>query len=74
MSDYPRIHPRETVVREAAQKLRSHLLTVVQESDLTEGEQLRVISEVYSDWVASMAKYMIRHERHGNENKPGGLV
>lgn len=74
MSDYPRIHPREFVVREAENKLRGQLLDAVKEFELTEGEQLRVISEVYSNWIASMAKYIIRDERHGNTDTPGGLV
>jgi hypothetical protein len=42
--------------------------------DLTDGETLATISDVLGGEVATLAKYMIRAERHpGNPDTPGGL-
>lgn len=72
--DYPRRHPRELIVEKAVRDLKEQLCNVIREAELTEGEQLRVCTEVYSNWVGGMAKYIIRDERHGNTSKPGGLT
>lgn len=40
---------------------------------LTEAEKLRVVNAIASDWIAGVAKYAIRDERHGNTSTPGGL-
>lgn len=66
-----RIHRRERLVNEAVSKVREALLTACK--DLTEGEALRVAITVLGDWVGTTAKYMIREERHGKTDKPGGL-
>lgn len=67
-------HEREQVVREVELKLGKHLVDTLMETDLTYGEQLRVLTEVYGNFLARMAKYMIREERHGDPNKCGGLA
>jgi len=70
--DMPRVHQREKLVHQAEMKLNGTLLEVVH--DLTEGEQIKVVTKVLSDWLLGMAKYMIRDERHpGEPDKPGGL-
>lgn len=72
MSNFPKLHKREQIVRDAEQKLRTALLDIWKEHDLTEGEMLRVVASVFGDHVASHAKYEIRIERHGNIDTPGG--
>lgn len=62
-----KMHSREQVVK------GKHLCDTMLDSDLTAGEQLRVLTEVYGNYLASMAKYMIREERHGDIHKCGGL-
>ena len=74
MSNFPRIHNREYIVRNVSLQLKKQLMDAIEEHNLTEGEQLRICVEVYSEWVGGMAKYMIRDERHGDPNKCGGLA
>ena len=69
-----KMHEREMVVKEVQLKLSKHLCDTMIDSDLTYGEQLRVLTEVYGNWIASIAKYMIREERHGDTTKCGGLA
>ncbi len=67
----PRIHPREKIVREAASKLRLFLVEVTK--DLTEAEGLRIVNDVLSSHIGSIAHYAIRAERHpGEPDTPGG--
>lgn len=68
-----KIHPREVIVRKAENELRELLCTVTDKHGLTEAEKLRVINAIASDWIAGVAKYAIRDERHGVTDKPGGL-
>lgn len=67
------IHGREAPVREASLELTKAVLDIVKRHSLTDGETLRIVGEVLGGWVASTAKYMIREERHGRTDKPGGL-
>jgi hypothetical protein len=66
------MHPREKLVREAESKLRGHVLDILDDSGLTEGESLRVLAAVFGGYLASVAKYAIRVERHGDTETPGG--
>lgn len=68
-----RLHKREAIVSTCRNELAIHVLKEFERHGLTEGEQLRVLSELYSDMVGTMAKYMIRQERHGRADVPGGL-
>lgn len=70
----PRIHPREQVVIKAELDLKQRALDWErQHQDLTEGEWLRVISEVFGNMLGRYAKDMIRAERHPDDpDKPGG--
>lgn len=70
-----RVHEREKIVREAQSDLSEKLLDWMTKHDdqLTFAEELRVIAGVLGDHLSQMAKYEIRRERHGDENKPGGL-
>jgi hypothetical protein len=69
-----RIHPREQRVTRAQHELLQAFLDLKTRHDLTEAEALRVINAVASDWIAGVAKYAIREERHGNGQTPGGLA
>ncbi len=69
-----RIHPREERVRKAENELRELLCSITEKHELTEAEKLRVINAIASDWIAGVAKYAIREERHGDANTPGGLA
>lgn len=73
-NDLPRIHPREARCRDAELELDGFVLDLVKKHALTEGEALRVVAASAHRWVASVAKYMIREERHGDPEKPGGLT
>ena len=64
-------HPRELVVTKATLDLNAALLKIIE--PLTDGETLRVISDVFGGFLSSWAKYAIRDERHGTTEKPGGV-
>lgn len=67
-----KMHPREKIVDEWDRKLQMVLLEMM-ESDLTPGEFLSVIGSVLGGAITQRAKYMIRYERHGDGDTPGGL-
>lgn len=70
-----KIHPREERVRQAEAELRHTIHAVMEQHDLSLGEAIRVVSTTLGDWLGSMAKHMIRDERHpGEPDKPGGLA
>lgn len=69
-----RIHPREEIVRRAENELANTLATTVAKHRLTEPEALRAVNAACSSWIASVAKYAIREERHGDATKEGGLA
>ncbi len=69
-----KIHPRESIVKDAEQKLRGAMLDILGDADLTTGEELRILESVLGGMISNIAKHIIRHERHPNEpDKPGGL-
>lgn len=70
-----KLHEREEIVRVAELALREAVHTWCNEhgDDLTTGEELRVVQKVLSVHLSTMAKYMIREERHGDTGTPGGL-
>lgn len=69
-----KIHERERVVREADAALRQAVLDWSAKHDqLTVNETLQVLNRVSSDQVAAILKYEIREERHGDQDRPGGL-
>jgi hypothetical protein len=67
----PRIHPREAMVLAAEIRLRAAVTNELH--GLTTAERLRVLAAVLGDTVGSIAKYAIREERHGDQDKPGGV-
>lgn len=71
LDDLPKLHEREQRVRAAASELRSNVFELGKE--LTTGEYLRILADVFGGEIASIAKYAIREERHGDQGIPGGL-
>jgi len=74
MNNLPVEHPRAKIVREAENELRKAYLDIADKYALTTGEQLRVLSNALNSGLSSIAKYAIRHERHGSGDKPGDIV
>jgi hypothetical protein len=71
----PRIHEREAIVETAKRKLESAVIDVVSSDEfkeLTSAEYTKVINLVLSDRIASLMRHLIRIERHGNSEEPGG--
>jgi len=73
MSDLPKMHSREVIVRTAQRDLDSAFLDIWKKHDLTEGEMIKIVSNFSNSHIAGAAKYMIREERHGNSETPGGF-
>jgi hypothetical protein len=71
-----RLHEREAIVRQAEIDLREKMTEFANEfaDKLTTWEYMRVVHGVLSDDIGSQIKYAIRDERHGDTDKPGGLV
>ena len=67
-----RIHPRSSIVREAELRISQAIQEAVK--DLTDAETLQAVNGVCSSFIAGMAKYAIRAERHPeNPDNPGDL-
>ena len=61
-----RLHEREYVMQQA----NSDLYALIEKHGLTNGEVVRL----YAEHLASIAKWMIRDERHPDDpSKPGGI-
>lgn len=73
LDDLPRIHPREQPCRDAELEISQFISATIKKHELTTAEQLRVVNTVCSDHIGHIAKFSIRHERHGDTDKPGGL-
>ena len=72
--DLPCSHPRTQIVSEAEIELKTAYLDIADKHELTTGERLRVLSNAMHSGIASIAKYAIRHERHGKgSDKPGDI-
>jgi len=65
-----KIHPREEIVKQAQIELGDVVLKTMKK--LTTAEFLQVINTEFSNRIGGIAKYWIRDERHGDQNKPGG--
>lgn len=63
---------RDKVVKEAKLDLMDFLMGL--RKKLTEGEFLQVVIEEAGWAISTTAKYMIRMERKGNRDIPGGLA
>jgi hypothetical protein len=70
---YPVEHPRAKVTRQAEIELEKAYLDIADKYELTTGERLRVLSNALHNGLSNIAKYAIRHERHGSGDKPGDL-
>ena len=68
-----KLHEREALINKAEAMLREVLLEVL-EMELTQSEYVSVVARVMSDSIQSSMKYVIREERHGSSNTPGGVA
>ena len=69
------IHPREMLVTQARMQLTDALIAWrKRNAELTVAELVSVITGEMSSMLLGIAKFAIRHERHGDADKPGGLV
>ena len=59
----PRIHERDTVMRQAERDWEGALLDLVRKYDLDFAEQMLVVSKVSSGWLQSMARSAIDEDR-----------
>jgi len=73
-----KIHEREFIVNEAECEIEKAFIDVMIEikskHELTIGEEIKIVTSVLTHWLGSIAKYMIRDERHGDSDKLGGLA
>ena len=68
------VNAREANAHAAKHVLLKAIIEMNRTCDLTPGEGIRVVSEILYNELASIAKYMIREERHpGKPDMPGGL-
>lgn len=68
-----RLHPREAIVGQARTDLGEAVLDWRKTHALTTAETVAVLTEVFGDHLGGIAKYAIREERHGNQDKPGDV-
>ena len=71
----PELHEREGIVRSAEASLMECLLEWQKEwgTKVTTAEYLSVMQRAFSKSMATCLKYVIRKERHGTTDKPGGV-
>jgi len=70
-----KIHPREAAVKAAELDITKAITKAIEDHKLTRGEELRVVNSAAMGWIAAIAKYEIREERHPEEpDRPGGLA
>jgi len=62
-----KIHERHFIVADAQNEIAKLLLDVEQKYDLTYAETVGILA----GQLASLTKYAIREERHGDASKPG---
>jgi len=69
----PTIHTREAIVHKAERALDTAIsLWKAEHRDLTTTELLSVMNHIFSSAVGVIMKHLIRQERHGDSDKPGG--
>ena len=69
-----KLHPRERKVREAEVELSKAMTRLYTEHGLTTAEALRVVADASNSFIQGLSRIAIREERHGELDKPGGLV
>jgi len=67
-----KIHPRERITGRASTLLRKAIRDL-QQFDLTDAEYTSVLMDVLANEILGHTKYLIREERHGDTETPGGL-
>jgi hypothetical protein len=70
--DQVKLHPREDLI-DQAESILIKAISDFNKIGLTNAECISVIADVLGTAITTRTKYMIRRERHGDGNKPGGL-
>lgn len=70
LDDFPRIHPRERDTQQAHGKFLRFMASLEDAFDLTTVETLQMLAS----YQATILKYALRTERHGDSNKAAGLA
>ena len=66
----PKMHPRARLAAEAGGEISDAVFRIIGKHDLTYGEAFGVMGDI----IQSLAKHMIREERHPDDpEKPGGI-
>ena len=74
MGPLPKIHRREETVRKAQRALEKAILDWDEEhKDLTTAEHISVVQSAFYSHMSHLMRHLIRIERHGDPDKPGGL-
>jgi hypothetical protein len=58
----------------AEREIEAAIYEIVTRHALSTGEEIRVVTAAISSRLGTVAKYMIREERHGDTGTPGGLA
>ena len=68
-----KLHERYFIVKEIELELSGLVLDflIKHKDDITDGEELKILNEVFSSSIGSVARGMIRVERHGDTDKKG---
>jgi len=67
-----KIHPRERITGRASTLLKKAIRDL-QQFNLTDAEYTSVLMDVLASEILGHTKYLIREERHGDTETPGGL-
>lgn len=65
-----KLHEREMIVAAADVDLSMFILKLMEKHDLTAAETCQMLA----GQIATVCKYQIRVDRHGDASKPGGLA
>jgi hypothetical protein len=62
-----KLHPRYFIVNKASLEIRSKVMEIMSEHQLTSAEVIRIMLEAAADWM----KYVVRAERHPDNMEKG---
>lgn len=67
-------HPRSILAQEAKAAILEELYKIDKKFELTTIEWLITLQDSFNSQVASILKYELRRERHGDINKPADIL
>ncbi len=68
--NFPRMHPREMIVRQAGNEHGTLFLDLMRKHDLTLTEAVSILHGE----IGQQLKYLMRLDRHGDTSTPSGLM